>query len=390
MSTNKINIIGAGISGITLGRLLADDGYEVHIYEKKDHIGGNCYDFPSEKNILVHKYGPHIFHTSNERVWAFVNQFTTFNGYINQVLVDIEGKKVWMPICYKSIEQLFDEKIYNDFVAECSEKFSEESVSIFDIKSKLKTKNALLVADYIYKNVYENYTMKMWGISAEEIDPDILKRVKINLNYDWNYFPNDKYQGLPVKGYTKMLQKMLKHDNIHVHLNSDVVEHLEFKKDEILIEGDNSPIIYTGCLDELFNYKYKDLEYRSLFIEFSTICQNSYQEAGVVNYPADPNITRITEYKKLTKQKKRNWTIISTEKPGEYKRNSPLFNTPFYPIDNESNKKKLAKYQEQVAKYKNLTLLGRLATFKYIDMDDAMEEAFKLFEKITNKNTESN
>lgn len=389
MSTNRVNIIGAGISGISLAQLLANNGYEVHIYERKEHIGGNCYDFCSNKNILIHKYGPHIFHTSNERVWAFVNQFAKFNDYINQVLVTVGDKKVWMPICYQSIEQLFDANIAKDFIKECQEKFNEQSVSIFDIKNKLKSKNAAYVADFIYKNIYENYTTKMWGIPVEQIDSDILKRVKINLNYEWNYFPNDKYQGLPIKGYTKMLLKMLDHENIHLHLNCNAIDKLEFKKDNILIDGDDSLLIYTGAIDELFNYKFKGLEYRSLFIEFSTYCKKSYQEAGVVNYPADPNITRITEYKKLTKQKKKNWTIISTEKPGEYQKDSPIFNIPFYPINSEANNKKLAKYLEQVSKYKNLRLLGRLATFKYIDMDDAIEEAFKLFEEITNKNTES-
>lgn len=384
MNTKKVNIIGAGISGITLARLLAEADYEVHIYEKKDHIGGNCYDYKSDKHILIHKYGPHIFHTSNERVWEFMNQFTKFNDYVNKVLVSVDDKLVQMPINYNSIEALFSKEMYDDFVKECNEKFSEKAVSIFDIKKTLKNKNSIMIADFIYKNVYENYTSKMWGIPIDKIDSEILKRVKINLNKEWNYFPDDKYQGLPIKGYTKMMQNMLNHENIHIHLNEDGIKHLSFEKNVIKFDGDNSPIIYTGPIDELFDFKFKRLEYRSLFIEFSTFCKKHYQDVAVINYPSDPNITRVTEYKWMTKQRKRNWTIISTEKPGQFNPDSPIFNTPFYPINNEANNTRLNKYLDLAKKYNNLYLLGRLATYKYWDMDDAIEKAFELFELITN------
>ncbi len=390
MNTNKVIIIGSGISGITIARLLAEANYEVHIYEKENFIGGHCHDYEGDKGILIHKFGPHIFHTSNERVWEFLNQFTKFNGYINQVKVCIDNQLVEMPINFNSIEALFGKEETKAFEEECKKVFGEqENVSIFDIKAKLRNKNSTKIADYIYKNVYENYTMKMWGISAEEIDKDILKRVKINLNRIWNYFPNDKYQGLPVDGYTAMFNKMLDHKNITLHLNQDAKALITFNKNKVIFDNDeNAIVIYTGQIDDLFDYKYKRLGYRSLFIEFKTIAKPHFQEVGVINYPADPNITRITEYKYLTKQSKWNWTIISYETPGEYNPESPVFGRPFYPLCDEQNKKRAQRYFDLANKYENLHLLGRLSNYQYFDMDDAVEKAFEQFEKLIKKNTE--
>ncbi|MGL4950642.1 MAG: UDP-galactopyranose mutase [Mycoplasma sp.] len=377
---DKVVIIGAGISGCTLANILAKKGHQVEIYEKNNFIGGMCYDFLDEKGILIHKFGPHIFHTDKKDVWEFVNQFDKFNGYINQVLVEVDNKLIEMPINFNSIKELTSKKEFEDFVNEVNSTFKEESVSIFDLKTKITSPESIKIIDFIYKNVYENYTTKMWGIKPEDIDPEVLRRVKINLNYSWNYFPNDPYQGLPINGYTYLLEEMIKHPNIKVYKNVDASQFIDFKDDCILFKNEKHKIVYTGQIDKLFDFEFGKLTYRSLNILFETFNQTWFQKIGVINYPAHKSITRITEYKYLTKQNKNDWTTISTEIPGEYDEESFDFNIPFYPINNFMNNELLLKYQEKVLKIKNLFLLGRLANFKYYDMDDAIEQAllFKL------------
>ena len=376
----KVIIIGTGISGCTIARLLAEKDYSVEIYEKNNFIGGNCHDYYDESGILIHKYGPHIFHTSNEQVWNFVNRFSKFNGYINKVLVEIDNKKVQMPINFNSIKKLCDRNDFKIFKKECKSKFKEQLVSIFDLLNNLEFESSKKIINHIYKNVYENYTMKMWGISINEIDKDILKRVKINLNNIWNYFPNDKYQGLPINGYTKMLENMIEHKNISINLNKDISKEIKFTKNSLSFQNEsNVKIIFTGMIDKLFNYKYGKLEYRSLNIIFESHNKKYYQEIGVINYPSDPKITRITEYKYLTKQKNvKNKTTISKEIPGQYSEDHKEFGTPFYPINNDKNINIFNKYVEESKKYNNFYLLGRLANYKYYDMDDAIEAAFDL------------
>ncbi|MGL4948022.1 MAG: UDP-galactopyranose mutase [Mycoplasma sp.] len=376
MKNNKKKIIiGAGVTGCSLANIFAKKGYVVEIYERNSHIGGICYDSCNDKGILIHNYGPHIFHTDKKEIWDFLNQFGEFNGYINKVLVEIDNKLVQMPINFNSIKDLNSEEDFEIFKNEVTSIFNEEAVSIFDLRTQLSNPISIRIVNHIYKNIYENYTIKMWGIEANDIDPNVLKRVKINLNYNWNYFPYDPYQGLPVDGYTVLLQNMINHSNIKLNLNYDALKSLTFNDDHILFNGEEVDIIFTGPIDSLFNFKFGSLSYRSLDIKFETINKTHFQEIAVINYPAHPSITRICEYKYLTKQNINDWTTISYETPGAYDPNSAKFNIPYYPINNEINNKMLKLYNAEVDKLTNLHLIGRLAHFKYYDMDDAIEQA---------------
>lgn len=382
---NNILVVGAGISGATIARLFADNGNKVILLEKEKFIGGNCYDFIDDKGILIHKYGPHIFHTSYDDVWKFVNRFSKFNGYINKVLVSINNKLVEFPINFNSIKKICTKEEFKNFKKDCNN-INSETLSIYELIDKLSSESSKKIINFIYKNVYENYTSKMWGIPISDVDKETLKRVKINLNKVWNYFPNDKYQGLPINGYTELIKNIINHENIELKNNEDFFKKIKFKKDKIEYNGKDYTIIYTGEIDSLFNYKFGSLPYRSLNIEFESINTNRYQKVGVVNYPSHPTVTRITEYKHLTKQKNKYWTTISREEPGKYDKNSKKFNKAFYPIINNSNLKLLDKYLKESKKYKNLYLLGRLANYKYIDMDDAIKNAINLFDEIKKNN----
>lgn len=375
----KYVIIGAGLAGCTMARLLADRNNTVVMYETKPHIGGNLYDYYNEYGILVHQYGPHIFHTSYDDVWNFVNRFSAFNNYINRVQVKVGDKMVKMPINLDSLEALFLHQS-TSLIKEINEVFKDQTaISISQLLGGLKNEENKQCIQYVYDHVYANYTAKMWGIKIEDIDPNIIARVKINLNREWNYFPQDKYQGLPVDGYTKLLENMINHPNISLHLNSDGLSHISFNHNEVLFDHEAVQLIYTGPLDALFNYASGELSYRSLDIQFETIKQDSYQDVAVVNYPSHPTMTRISEYKKMTLQTIDGYTTISKEFPGAYDKQSERFNIPYYPISDERNTTLAKKYLAQAQQYKNLILLGRLSQYKYFDMDDIIYECLKLF-----------
>ncbi len=367
-----VNIIGAGLAGCTLARLLAEKNYQVTIYELEDHIGGNCYDYYRANGVLVHKYGPHIFHTDNKVVWDFANRFSKFNNYINQVLVEVDGKFIKMPINFDSIEALYPNDIQG-FIKEVKTLFPNvNKVNIAELLNQLKETKNKDICRYIYDYVYANYSAKMWGINIDKLDPNIIKRVSINLNRTWNYFINHPYQGLPVEGYSIWINKIIDHPNITIKLNTDGIK----------VINDKVINIYTGPIGALFNYRFGRLPYRSLKIDFNDIKKDSYQDVAVINYPAHPTMTRICEYKKMTFQKT-NDTTISKEYPGAYDPTDEFYNIPFYPINNKKNLNQYKKYYELLSEYKNLYVLGRLAEYKYYDMDKIIAAAMNLASEIS-------
>jgi UDP-galactopyranose mutase len=354
-------IIGAGLAGITIANILANKNKKVLVIEKRDHIGGNCYDEYVD-GVLVHKYGPHIFHTDSKIVWNYLSQFTEWNDYKHKVKVSVEGKLITLPINLNSIKELFpdDYKMYYDVL---NEVFKKKEIVIGDL---LDSYNTVLVVlgSYLYRNIYENYSLKQWGVIP---DKSVLNRIPIRLNYNDDYF-TDRYQGLPINGYTKMFENMLFHKNIEVRLNETWnVEYDDFHK-----------IIYTGCIDELFDYQYGKLSYRSLDIYFENYNIPFYQKHPVVNYPDKKSLTRITEYKYMTKNSIN--TVISKEYPKACEEND----IPYYPINNEENDTLYKKYKQLADKIPNLTLLGRLAEYKYYDMDDVVLKAIKESENYVN------
>lgn len=379
----KIIIVGSGISGSTLANVLANKGWDVSIYEKNSFVGGNCFDYFDDNGILIHKFGPHIFHTNCDEVFNFISKFTTLSKYQHKVLANVENKLFPLPINFKSIEIIMGNES-NEIINSLKDLFHDKkTVTLFELK---QTNNSLInkFVDWVSKNVYFNYSSKMWGTKFENIDPNTINRVKIVLGYNHNYFPEDKYQGLPIDGYTKMIEAMLNHRNITIYKNVNALEHLQFQK-KILWDSNeiSCPVVYCGALDEAFKYKYGMLPYRSLDIRFENLAKEQFQGAAVINYPADQSMTRIAEYKLMTLQKAKT-TTISKEYPGEFELNSSCFNQRYYPIINDKNVSIYQKYVNEFKKYNNFYPLGRLAQYKYFDIDDAIKQAIDLAKELDN------
>lgn len=380
----KIKIIGCGISGSVLANILANNGWIVDIYDKNDFIGGNCYDYVNNDGILIHKFGPHIFHTSDDEVFNFISKFTKLNSYQNKVLVRTGDIIFPLPVNFNSIKIIANKiNISNDIINKLKKSFpSKKTITLFELQ-QIKDTEITKLARWLYDNVYSNYTAKMWGKKLEEIDPSTISRVKIVLGYEHNYFPDDKYQGVPIGGYTSMIKNILNHINIKVHLNTNALEHLKFNEKMLWDDQEcNELIVYCGPLDEALDYKYGMLPYRSLDIKFETHNVSVYQEAPIINYPDDPSMTRIVDYKQMTFQKNVGKSTISKEYPGQFDLNSKRFSSRYYPIVNQETANLYDKYLSYFGKYKNFYPLGRLAQYKYFDMDDAIKQAISLAKEI--------
>ena len=368
----KFIVVGSGITGSVIARNLADAGFLVSVYEKRNHIGGNMYDYEKD-GILIHKYGPHIFHTSKENVYEYMSKFWKLNNFKNIVEGYVDNKLVSIPFNFKSIDICFEEK-----AEEIKNKLlnlypNQDTVTILELR---KNNDPLIkkVAEFVYKNLFLNYTTKMWNLKPDEIDDSVTARIPIVLSYRNTYF-KDKYEGLPEEGYTKTFKKILDHKNIEVKLNTDVTKLIKFKNNKIFIDDENETLIYTGPLDKLFNDKFGSLDYRSLHFEFDTLSQEHFQKTAVVNYPADPKMTRITEYKNMTFQSDKTKTIISKEFPGTYNEKSDKWNEPYYPLATEQARTKYQQYFNYAKQFDNLFICGRMGLYRYINMDQAIDEA---------------
>jgi UDP-galactopyranose mutase len=372
-------IIGAGLAGIVMAERIANVlGREVLIIEKRDHIGGNCYDFYDDKGILIHKYGPHIFHTDFDEVWTYLSQFTEWNDYQHRVLGYIDGYNVPIPFNLGSLHQLLPEDLAGKLESKLIKTFGYDvRIPILELR-KLEDPELKYLADFIYDKVFLNYTKKQWGVEPEELDPSVTARVPVYISKDDRYFQN-KYQGLPRNGYTQMFENMLSSENIQIKLSTNSKEVIKRDGDKFLIfdEEFKGKLIYTCKIDELFNYGFGELPYRSLDFEFENLNQEYYQEIGTVNYPNDYNFTRITEFKHLTGQKAES-TTIAHEYPRKYVKET---NIPYYPIPKKENRDIYYKYKMKGDELDNLILIGRLAEYQYYDMDEIVAEALKTFEE---------
>lgn len=375
----QIIIIGAGITGAIIARQLAEAGYQVTVYEKRDHIAGNMYDYEKD-GVLIHKYGPHIFHTSKEHVYQYMSRFWKLNDFHNVVEAYVQGKLIPIPFNFQSIDLCFPEEA-EVMKKELKTLFpDQESVPILTLKS---VNHPLIqkLASFVYENIFLNYTTKMWNLKPDEIDPSVTARLPVILSYRNTYF-NDCYEGLPEEGYTKTFEKIFDHPNIKVILNFDAIQHLQFLDDQILFNYQEVILVYTGPLDKLFASQFGNLEYRSLFFTFETIKSDRYQKTGVVNYPADPQMTRITEYKNMTKQKINNVTVISKEFPGTYNEKDTKWNEPYYPLATDQARAQYNQYQTYAQRFKNLYIGGRMGLYQYINMDQAIDLALALAQRM--------
>lgn len=364
---NRILIIGAGITGITLAERFASLGNKVLLIEKRNHIGGNCYDYKDSNGILIQKYGPHIFHTDYQEVWDYLSKFSDWIYYHHRVLGFIDGKFVPIPFNLNSLYKLLSSRSAKRFEEKLVDKFGyNKKISILEL-IKTEDKDLKFLADFIYEKVFLHYSEKQWGLKPEEIDSLVTERVPVVISRDDRYF-QDKYQGIPIDGYTKMFKKMLKNKNIKIKLNIDLKE----VKDKIKYDL----LFYTGPIDEFFGYKYGKLDYRCLKIEFKTLNQEDYQPAAVVNYPNNYNFTRITEFKKLSQQSFKK-TTIGIEYPG-------IEGFMAWPLLNDKNRKVFQDYWKEAEKLrtKNIYFIGRLAEYKYNDMDDAVKNALDIYKGV--------
>ena len=380
----KIIIVGAGLSGATTARILAEKGHSVFVFDKRDTIGGNAYDFTDKNGIIVQPYGPHIFHTSDKEVFDFLSEFTEWKKYEHKVLANIKGKLVPVPFNLTSLFQLYPldkaERIKEVLLSEFKE---GEKVPVL----KLKTHESAEIrefGDFVYKNIFYTYTTKQWGFKPEELGDTVMNRVPVYLSEEDRYF-TEKYQYMPLKGFTVMIENMLKHPNIKLQLGIDAKKRIALQDGDIYLDGKkyDGVLVYTGCVDELFDYKFGALPYRTLKFKFKTKKTPSFQKAAVVNYTTSARFTRISEFTKFTCEPK-DKTVIVKEYSKEYKKNKG--DIPYYPIPLAKNFEKYGEYEKEAKNYEGLYLLGRLANYKYINMDVAVKNALTLAKKIIKEN----
>ncbi len=366
-------IVGAGFSGCILAERLATQlDKNILLIDRREHIAGNCYDEIID-GITVHKYGPHIFHTNNKKVWDYLSAFTEWHLYFHKVLAVIEGKNVPVPFNFNSIYQLFSPNFANKLETLLLDKFSYANK--IPILKLLETtdKDLKFLADYIYSNVFLGYNLKQWGVKPEELDSSVSSRVPVYLSRDNRYF-QDKYQAIPINGYTQLFKNLISHKNIELVLNTD------FKTAEKNYKFDK--VIYTGTIDSFFDYSLGTLAYRSLNFKYKNIKSAYFQETSQVNYPNNYDFTRITEFKHFLDEVTEN-TIIAEEYPTEYKVG---INEPYYPFPNEENQLLAEKYKSLAMNIReNVLFCGRLADYKYYNMDQTVAVALQLFDKVASK-----
>lgn len=375
----KIFVVGAGLSGATIARLFAESGYDVTVIDRRTTIGGAAYDCVDKNGIMIQPYGPHIFHTDEKRVFEFLSRFTEWYEYKHKVLAYIKGKIVSLPINLSSLYTLFPKTKAQRIEKALKENFGDgAAVPILELK---KNTDPVLkdFAEFVYKNVYYIYTKKQWGLKPEELSVEVMTRVPVCVSENACYF-SDKYQFMPKNGFTEMVTNILKHPNIKLKLKTDAEKHLYFKDGKIYFDGKEleGKVIYTGRAEEIFGYKFGALPYRTLRFKFKTYNRPSYQDAAVVNYTANKRFTRVTEFTKFTCEKQAKTVIVK-----EFARRCGRNDVPYYPIPTEKNLKLYAKYFDEAKNYPDLYLLGRLAEYRHINIDEAVLSAMKLFDRLS-------
>lgn len=355
----KYVIVGAGLSGITIAERIATQLHEkVLIIERRNHIAGNVYDKYNEYGILVHMYGPHTFHTDDKEIFDYICQYTEWHEYQHRVLSYVDGMFVPMPISLETINMLYN---LNLSVEQMKDFLDARKINIDSVRTSEDV--ALSQCGYdIYEKFFKYYTIKQWGIDPSELDKSVIGRIPFRFNRDTRYF-TDKYQGNPIGGFTNLCYSMLDHPEIKVILNTDykeIINHVNFEK-----------LIYTGPLDYYFDYKFGKLKWRSIKFVFETHDCDSYQPAASTRWPLDYDYTRITEFKKMTGQKNEKTTIL---------KEIPCFGEePFYTYPTAESNDLAQKYREEASKEKDVVFLGRLAEYRYYDMDDVIRRALKVF-----------
>jgi UDP-galactopyranose mutase len=355
-------IVGAGFSGAVLAERLANDGLKVLVCDKRPHIGGNAYDHYDDAGVLVHKYGPHIFHTNSREVFEYLSRFTEWRQYEHRVLASVDGQLVPIPINLHTVNALYGlsltafelEKFFESQAEKCERVRTSEDVVVSKVGREL------------YEKFFRGYTRKQWGLDPSELDASVTARVPVRTNRDDRYF-TDSYQAMPLRGYTRMFENMLDHPNIFVMLNTDyrdIDKFIPYRE-----------MIYTGPVDAFFDYKYGKLPYRSLEFKFETHDRRTFQATGTVNYPNEHLYTRITEFKYLTGQEHTKTSVVYEFPRAE--------GDPYYPVPRPENATLYKRYAALADATPGVHFVGRLATYRYYNMDQCVAAALTMHAKMT-------
>ncbi|WP_138994147.1 UDP-galactopyranose mutase [Larkinella sp. C7] len=356
-------IVGAGYAGSVLAeRLASQSGKKVLVLDKRPHIGGNAYDYYNEDGILIHLYGPHIFHTNSPEVFGYLSNFTEWRPYEHRVLASVEGQLLPIPINLDTVNKLYGKNFTSE---ELGEYFKTVGEPVEDIKTSEDVVVSQVGRD-LYEKFFKYYTKKQWGVYPSELDKSVTSRIPTRTNQDDRYF-SDQFQSMPLHGFTKMFEKMVDHPNITLMLATD------FKDVKDSLSYDQ--LIYTGPVDEYFDHCFGKLPYRSLQFEHKTLNEEWHQPVAVVNYPNDNAYTRITEYKHLTGQEHPTKTSITFEYPQSE-------GDPYYPVPMPENAELYRKYKQLADQQENVYFVGRLGTYRYYNMDQVVAQALTLYKKL--------
>lgn len=380
----NIIVVGAGFSGSIIARRIAEDmNQKVRIIEKRNHIGGNAYDEYDENGILIQKYGPHYLNTNNYNVIKHLKQFADLYPHDAKLLSYIDGEYIQLPFNFKTMQQLVGYENSEILLKKMREYFrGRDRVPIFEIL-QCEDKDISNYGNLLFEKAFKTYTAKQWGVNPNEIDRSVIDRVPMAMNFDERYLNKD-FQYLVKKGFTSIFDNMLDHENIEVIKNTNAMNFIKLEENHrISFNGDQIDLlIYTGAIDELFGYKYGILPYRSLDIHYDYYDMDSKLPCEIISYPQAEGYTRSTEYKKITLNCDAKKTIVATEYPCEYNPNDPKSNIPYYPTLTKESQELYRLYLHEAEKYGNIVLCGRLAEFKYYNMDVCIEHALEKFEKI--------
>lgn len=376
----NVVVIGAGLAGSVLAERFASDGKKVLLIERRRHVAGNCHDEVDANGILIHKYGPHLFHTDDAQIWDYLSRFTEWHLYHHRVRAVIDGKPVPIPFNLNTLREVFPQSLADKLEAALLKNFEYgKKIPILELK-KSADSDLQFLADFVYEKIFLHYSEKQWGLSPDKISGAVTARVPVLVGRDDRYF-GDRFQAMPRFGYTHLVKNMLAHKNIKLLLNTDFKEVMELRGDEIYLFGQkfDGRLIYTGQLDELFDKKFGSLPYRSIDMKYETVETELFQSAPVVNYPNNYDFTRITEFKQIHPAQSPRTTILR-EYPQDYVAGK---NEPYYPIFTDEARAAYEKYSAELARFKNITAVGRLAEYRYYDIDDVVKRALDVFAEIS-------
>ncbi len=367
----KALVVGCGLSGSVIARQMAESGLKVVIWERRDHIGGNMYDYTNEHGFVVHKYGPHTFHTYKKELYDYICRFGKWREYRLTCGAVWEGRYTPTPFNFTTIDTFYPADRAEPLKAKLQKAFAGRKTAPVTEVLAHPDADIRAYAEYLFANDYAPYTAKQWGVRPEDIDASVLQRVPLRFSYEDGYF-DDPWQVMPEISYTAFFENLLNHENIRVELRVEALSRLHVEGTELFLDREKIeiPVVYTGALDELFGYIYGELPYRSLRFEWKYTEKDSLQPAPVVAYPQEEGYTRITEYKKLPMQQGKG-SSYAVEYPLPYK----LGLEPYYPVLTAESQARHRKYRALADAIPNLIYCGRLADFKYYNMDQALERA---------------